>query len=161
MSLCANKPTFVNKPMTRVFFRVQADKLEALNNIVGELAIRGSAAKRPARASGDAVVLETAHQMSSLVEDIRHSSLTLRRVIIGESFTCYRRVVRDLAAKLSKALRVKIAGGDTAVEQPVVEKIGDPLLDLFRNEHAHCSNWASERQSAGEPADPCHARPPD
>ena len=79
MSLYANKPTFVNKPMTRVFFRVQADKLEALNNTVAELVIWGSAAKRPARASGDAVVLETAHQMSSSVEDIRHSSLTLRQ----------------------------------------------------------------------------------
>lgn len=135
--------------MTRVFFRVQADKLEALNNTVGELVIWGSAAKRPARASGDVVVLETTHQMSSLVEEIRHSSLTLRRVVIGESFTCYRRVVRDLDAKLSKALRVKIAGGDTAVEQPVVEKIGDPLLDLIRAGPSYGLGSASERQSPG------------
>ena len=72
------------QPMKRVFFHVQADKLEALNNTVGELVILGSAAKLPARASGDAVLLETTHQMGSLVEEIRHSSLALRRVAIGD-----------------------------------------------------------------------------
>jgi hypothetical protein len=70
--------------MTRVFFRVQADKPEALLKTVGELVIGDSAAKRPAQASGDAVVLETTHQMSSLVEEIRHSSLASRKVAIGD-----------------------------------------------------------------------------
>jgi hypothetical protein len=39
------------------------------------------------------------------------------------SFRCDRRVERDSAAKLSKALRVKIAGRDTEFDQPVVEKL--------------------------------------
>jgi len=52
------------------------------------------------------------------------------------SFRCDRRVVRDSAAKLSKALRVKIAGRDTELDLPVVEKIGDPLLHLDRREQS-------------------------
>jgi len=70
--------------MTRVFSRVHADTLEALNNTVGELVIWGSDAKRPGQASGNAVVLETTHQISSWVEEIRHASLTLRRIVIGD-----------------------------------------------------------------------------
>ncbi len=90
---------------------------------MGELVILGSVDKLPVQASGDAVLLETTHQMSSLVEDFRNSSLALRTLAIGERCTRYQRDVRDMAAKLGQEFRMKIEGGDTEFDNSVVEKI--------------------------------------
>lgn len=113
MTLCqqANAREKIND--TR-FFRVQADQ-------------------RPTQASGEAVLLETMHGMSSLVEEICHSSVVLRTLTIGERCTPYERVVRDLASELGQELRLKIKGGDTEMDNSVVEKNSDPLMHLVRN----------------------------
>ncbi len=134
------------------FFRVQADNLEALSTTVGDLLILGSATKMPAPANGDAVLLETMPQMSSLIEEIRNSSLALRMAAIGESFTRYHQVARDIASKLKKALRLAIEGGDTESNKSVVEKISNPLMHLVRNALAHGLEAPAQRQSAGSPS---------
>lgn len=138
--------------MTRVFFRVQADQIEALINTVGELPILGSADKLPVQASGEAVLLETTHQMGSLVEDFRNSSLALRTLAIGKRRTRYQRDVRDMASKLGQEFRLEIEGDDTEFDNSVVEKNSDPLMHLVRGALAHSLETPVQRLSAGSPS---------
>ena len=131
---------------------MQADEFEALSTTVRALLVLGSATKMPAQANGDAVLLKTMPQMSSLIEEIRNSSLALRMAAIGESFTRYQQVARDIASKLHKALRLAIEGGDTESNKSVVEKISNPLMHLVRNALAHGLEAPAQRQSAGSPS---------
>ena len=132
--------------------RVDADKLDALINQVGELVIAGATTNLLAQQSGDEQLGESISVMARLVEEIRDSSLRLRMVPIGETFNRFRRVVRDVSAELGKDIALTIEGADTELDKTVVEQIGDPLMHLVRNAMDHGIESAEERQAAGKPA---------
>ncbi|WP_148861043.1 chemotaxis protein CheA [Marinobacter fonticola] len=133
-------------------FRIQADKLDRLINLVGELVISSAAVNLDAHRSGDASSRETAANLNLLVEDIRDSALDLRMVPIGETFQRFQRTVRDVAEELGKDIELKITGAETELDKTVVEKIGDPLTHLVRNACDHGIESPSVRQQKGKPA---------
>jgi len=71
--------------------------------------------------------------MERLIEEIRNGTLQLRMVPIGETFSRFRRVVRDVAADLHKDVVLEIQGGETELDKSMVERIADPLMHLVRN----------------------------
>jgi two-component system, chemotaxis family, sensor kinase CheA len=133
------------------FIRVQADRLDAVMNLLGELVIASAGATALARASRQASQLEANQQIGALVEEIRNSTLQLRMVPIGETFSRFRRVVRDTAAELHKDVALEIVGGDTELDKSVVERIADPLMHLVRNALDHGLETAAQREAAGKP----------
>ena len=131
--------------------RVQADKLDQLIDLVGELVIAGASAKLLAQKSGQGALVEATSVLSRLVENIRDSSLQLRMVQIGETFNRFNRVVRDVSKELGKDIELVISGAETELDKSVVEKIGDPLMHLVRNAMDHGIEPASVREAAGKP----------
>ncbi|MBC7416215.1 MAG: chemotaxis protein CheA [Herminiimonas sp.] len=134
------------------FVRVPADKLDELINLVGELVICGAGAAVLAQGLRSPTMTETLQQMSGLVEEIRNGTLGLRMVQIGELFARYRRVVRDTAVELGKAITLEIEGAETELDKAVVEKISDPLMHLVRNAMDHGIESPAARVAAGKPA---------
>ncbi|MBS1228469.1 MAG: chemotaxis protein histidine kinaselike protein [Proteobacteria bacterium] len=117
--------------------RVHADKLDQLIDLVGELVIAGASANLLAQKSRQSELAEATSVLSRLVENIRDSALQLRMVQIGDSFTRFNRVVRDVAKDLGKEIELVISGAETELDKTVVEKIGDPLMHLVRNSLDH------------------------
>ncbi|WP_054773408.1 chemotaxis protein CheA, partial [Methylogaea oryzae] len=132
--------------------RIDAEKLDQLINLVGELVIAGAGTSMLARKHGLSDVLESASVISRLIEDIRDRSLRLRMVPIGETFNRFRRVVRDVTRELNKDIDLEIRGGDTELDKSVVEKIGDPLTHLVRNSMDHGIEDVQTRLGLGKPA---------
>jgi two-component system chemotaxis sensor kinase CheA len=132
--------------------RVQADKLDRLINLVGELVIAGAGANVLANRSGDGALQEATSLISRLVEEIRDGALRLRMVQIGETFNRFQRVVRDTSRELSKEIDLIITGADTELDKTVVEKIGDPLMHLVRNSMDHGLERPEVRTANGKPA---------
>ena len=133
------------------YIRVQADRLDAVINLLGELVVASSGASALARLSRQATLIETHQQMGRLVEEIRNGTLQLRMVPIGETFSRFRRVVRDTASALGKEVALEIVGGDAEMDKSVVEKIADPLMHLVRNGLDHGLETPQERAAAGKP----------
>lgn len=131
--------------------RVQADKLDQLIDLVGELVIAGASTNLLANRSGQTDLVEATSILSRLVEDIRDSALQLRMVQIGETFNRFQRVVRDVSKELGKNIELQISGGETELDKSVVEKIGDPLMHLVRNALDHGIEPAPVRAAAGKP----------
>ncbi|MDE3010735.1 MAG: chemotaxis protein CheA, partial [Pseudomonadota bacterium] len=132
--------------------RVQADKLDQLIDLVGELVIAGASANLVARNSGQTALVEATSVLSRLVENIRDSALQLRMVQIGDTFNRFHRVVRDVSRELGKNIELVINGGETELDKSVVEKIGDPLMHLVRNAIDHGIESAEARLAVGKPA---------
>ncbi len=132
--------------------RVQADKLDQLIDLVGELVIAGAGANMIAQKSGQTALVEATSVVSRLVESIRDSALQLRMVQIGDTFNRFHRVVRDVSRELHKDMELAISGGETELDKSVVEKIGDPLMHLVRNAMDHGIESADIRLAAGKPA---------
>ncbi|HZW25607.1 MAG TPA: chemotaxis protein CheA [Gallionella sp.] len=132
--------------------RVDADKLDQLINLVGELIIAGASTNLIAQRSGEADLLEATATLSRLVEEVRDSALTLRMVQIGATFNRFQRVVRDVSKELGKDIDLVISGAETELDKTVVEKIGDPLTHLVRNSMDHGIEPAELRVARGKPA---------
>ena len=88
------------------YIRVQADKLDELINMVGELVIAGAGVSLLAQRVSDNPLQEAASVMSGLVEEIRDGALRLRMVPIGETFNRFQRVVRDVGRELGKDIEL-------------------------------------------------------
>ena len=130
--------------------RVQADKLDQLITLVGELVIAGASANLLAQKSGKSELHEATSILSRLVEAIRDSALQLRMVQIGETFTRFNRVVRDASRDLNKDLELVITGAETELDKSVVEKLGDPLMHLVRNAVDHGIESVALRAERGK-----------
>ncbi|MDH5216996.1 MAG: chemotaxis protein CheA [Gammaproteobacteria bacterium] len=133
--------------------RVDADKLDGLINLVGELVIAGATSNLLAEQNGDDSLLEAISSMSRLVEEIRDSALRLRMVQIGETFSRFQRVVRDVSRELGKNIQLELRGGETELDKTMVEKIGDPLMHLVRNAMDHGIEPADVRASTNKPVE--------
>jgi two-component system chemotaxis sensor kinase CheA len=134
------------------FIRVQADRLDLVINLLGELVIAGAGAALLARQTRQGTLIEANAQIGRLIEEIRNGTLQLRMVPIGETFTRFRRVVRDTAAELGKDVQFEIVGGETELDKSVVERIADPLMHLVRNALDHGLEPPAERLASGKPA---------
>lgn len=64
----------------------------------------------------------------------------------------FQRMVRDLARKLGKDVRMEIRGLTTQVDRDILEKVEAPLNHLLRNALDHGVDTPEERRAAGKPA---------
>lgn len=142
------------EPKTRdgSYVRVNADKLDELINLVGELVIASAGASLLARSCQNDPLQEATSTVSGLVEEILDGALHLRMIPIGDTFNRFRRVVRDVSQELGKDIDLLISGAETELDKTVVEKIGDPLMHLLRNAMDHGIESADARRAAGKSA---------
>ena len=139
------------KAMEARMVRVQADKLDQLIDLVGELVIAGASAHLLAHKSARTDLMESTSVLSRLVENIRDAALQLRMVQIGETFNRFNRVVRDASREMGKDVELVITGAETELDKSVVEKLGDPLMHLVRNALDHGIEPAAVRIAHGKP----------
>jgi two-component system chemotaxis sensor kinase CheA len=132
--------------------RVDAEKLDRLFNLVGQLIIAGASIDLNARSMGNIELLERNSTLSGLVQQVRDNALQLRMVKIGATFSRLKRVVHDMARELGKDIELRVSGEDTELDKTVVEKIGDPLMHLVRNAIDHGIGAPDVRAARGKPA---------
>lgn len=132
--------------------RVDPLKLGQLINLVGELVIASASMRTQISKHGLTEVDEAVTNMERLVEGIRDNALQLRMVPIGDSFSRFRRVVRDVSSEQGKEIELMISGGESELDKSVVEKLNDPLTHLVRNALDHGIETPQERIIKGKSA---------
>ena len=70
---------------------------------------------------------------------------------IGNVWSKFPRVVRDLAAACGKQVRVEMEGEETELDKTIIEAIKDPLTHLVRNAVDHGIETPEARLAAGKP----------
>jgi two-component system chemotaxis sensor kinase CheA len=131
--------------------RVSAEKLDLLQDLVGELVIVQAQIKQIAPSLGNSMVVTLAEQLERLSDDIRDSTLSIRMLPIGSTFSTYRRLVRDLSAEIGKEIDLVTSGEETELDKTVLDRLGDALIHLLRNSIDHGIETPAEREIAGKP----------
>lgn len=138
-----------DKQETR-FVRVEANRLDQLVNLVGELVINSAHMNQLVETTGIPELIETAYALQKLVADVRDTSFNLRMVPIGGVFSRFQRVVHDLSRELGKEVLLELRGQETELDKSIVEKIYDPLLHLVRNSIDHGLENPETRKRSGK-----------
>ncbi len=138
--------------------KVSIDKLDLLLNNVGELVIANSGFfklyEEMRKISEEKSIINEfksrMEQMSRIAKDLQSGIMKTRMVPIGQVFTRFRRLVRDLAKEFNKEVELTIKGEDTELDKKVIDSIGEPLLHLLRNAVDHGIESAGERKKLGK-----------
>jgi two-component system, chemotaxis family, sensor kinase CheA len=133
------------------FIRVDAERLDTLINLIGELVINRQRVDLLASKMGNPTLIEAVTSMGNFTEAIRDAALTLRMVPIGDTFQKFKRVVRDTAKSLNKEIELEIEGAETELDRSMVEKLNDPLMHIVRNAMDHGIEAIAVRQSRNKP----------
>ncbi|MCW7537082.1 chemotaxis protein CheA [Aquabacterium sp. A7-Y] len=146
------RPTREARTGERASVRVDADKLDRLIDLVGELVTASAGAHLVARKVRVPELLESHEALAALVEQVRDTALQLRMVKIGTTFSRFQRVVHDVSREIGKDIGLVVDGEDTELDKTVVERIADPLTHLVRNAIDHGIEPAEQRLARGKPA---------
>lgn len=131
--------------------RVSADKLDYLVDLVGELVIVQAQISQMVSERSDPPMTLLAEELERLSDELRDSTLGIRMLPIGTSFSKFRRLVRDLSGDLGKNIALSTSGEDTELDKTVIERLGDPLVHLLRNSLDHGIESPEERTAQGKP----------
>ncbi|MDT0140049.1 chemotaxis protein CheA [Acidovorax sp. PRC11] len=132
--------------------RVDAEKLDRLVDLVGELITATATATQAGRHVQNVALQEAHSTLNGLVQEIRDSALQLRMVRIGATFNRFQRMVHDVSREIGKDIVLQVRGEDTELDKTVIEKIADPLTHLVRNSMDHGIEPAAVRAERGKPA---------
>ncbi|WP_428386104.1 chemotaxis protein CheW [Nevskia ramosa] len=135
--------------------RVGTEKIDALINLVGELVITQAMLTQRA-ADLDPVqyekLLNGLSQLDRNTRLLQEAVMATRMLPMEAVFSRFPRVVRDLATKLNKQVRLVTVGEQTELDKSVIEKITDPLNHLVRNSLDHGLETAADRIAKGKDA---------
>lgn len=139
--------------------RVSIDRLERLQNLIGETVINQSrliqlceeAERLDPTFAG--ALNEFVEENSRSVRDLQDEIQAVRMVQVDTVFSRLRRVVRDYSVESNKEIRLRIEGGETELDKTVTDQLHGPLLHLIRNAMDHGIESSEERrQAAKDPA---------
>lgn len=131
--------------------RVPAERLDDLVNLVGELVTVQSRLSQVAAQRHDADLDSIAEEVERLTEELRDSTLNIRMLPIGSTFSKFKRLVRDIASSLDKEVEFETAGAETELDKTVIEQLNDPLVHIIRNSMDHGIEMPAEREAKGKP----------
>jgi two-component system chemotaxis sensor kinase CheA len=132
------------------FIRVPAERLDVQLDLVGELVIAQAGLTQYSGMARDTRLDAIAEVIERLTDDLRDNTMNLRMLPVGNLFSRYKRVVRDMALRIGKQITLTTEGEETELDKTVIDQLGDPLVHLIRNSADHGLESASERIAAGK-----------
>jgi two-component system, chemotaxis family, sensor kinase CheA len=133
--------------------RVDVRLLDNLMTLVGELVLARNQVVQLVTDGQDATLLQTSQRLSLITTELQESAMKTRMQPIGNVWSKFPRIVRDLAGVCGKSVRVEMEGEDTELDKTIIESIKDPLTHLVRNSVDHGIETAELRTSMGKPAE--------
>ena len=130
--------------------RVPAQKLDYLVDLVGELVTAQARLTQFASEHSDARLQAISEEIERLSDELRDSTLGIRMLPIGSTFSRFKRLVRDLSQELGKRIVLETRGEDTELDKTVIERLNDPLVHLLRNSIDHGIESPGERMARGK-----------
>ena len=133
--------------------RVELEKIDRVVNLVGELVIAQAMLGQVVHGLEE----ETTGRLVQVLEEVSHhtrelkdSVMSMRAQPIGAVFQRMPRLVRELAHKTGKKVKLEMHGEGTEVDRSIIERLGDPLTHIIRNSVDHGIEAPDERRAAGK-----------
>lgn len=130
---------------TEATVRVNLGRLDRLIDMVGELVIAHSVVSQDEFMAKDSDLMKKVDHTSKILRELQDTSLTLRMVPLKATFHKMNRLVRDLARKAGKNVKLSTLGDETEIDRNMVDIINEPLVHMLRNSIDHGVETPAER----------------
>ncbi len=138
--------------------RVDAEKIDSVLNLVGELILAKSMLQQTLLEFGQRFPKDVLRGKFSdamafqgrVLNDLQHSVMKIRMVPVDQLFRRFPRIVRDVGRQCGKEVELIVRGGQTDLDKSILDAIAEPLTHLVRNAVGHGIETAEERVRAGK-----------
>lgn len=131
--------------------RVDVGLLDKLMNLVGELVLARNQILQFTSSQKDSSFVATSQRLNLITTELQEGVMKTRMQPIGNIWSKFPRVVRDLSVSCGKKVRIEMEGKDTEIDKTIIEAIKDPLTHLVRNSVDHGIQSPAERRALGKP----------
>ncbi len=146
----ASKPAAASATTTRV----ELEKIDRVVNMVGELVIAQAMLGQVVHSLPEDVssrLLQVLEEVVHHTRELKDSVMSMRAQQVNAVFQRMPRLVRELATKTGKKVRLEMAGENTEVDRSIIERLADPLTHIIRNSIDHGIEAPADRIAAGKP----------
>ncbi len=130
--------------------RVNLDVLENLMQMVSELVLTRNQLLQIARTREDRDFMAPLQQLSHITSELQEGVMKTRMQPIGNAWSKFPRLIRDLSHELNKKIELKMHGAETELDRQLLELIKDPLTHMVRNSCDHGLELPADRKATGK-----------
>ena len=130
--------------------RVSLDVLENLMQMVGELVLTRNQLLQVVRHREDRELKGPLQQLSQITTELQEGVMKTRMQPIGNAWSKFPRLIRDLSLELNKKIELKMIGEATELDRQLLEMIKDPLTHMVRNSCDHGLEQPADRAAVGK-----------
>jgi two-component system chemotaxis sensor kinase CheA len=136
------------------YIRVDLSRVDRLVNMVGELVITQAMLAQQLSESGGGQRhqwTKGSEELAAQTRQLQECVMAIRMQPVRSVFARMPRLVRDIAGRLGKKVRLVTSGDQTEVDKTVIEELADPITHMIRNAIDHGIEDFETRRAAGKP----------
>jgi two-component system chemotaxis sensor kinase CheA len=146
-------------PAAETVLRVDAERIDNVLNLVGELIIGKSMLQQGLNDFSRRYPKEALHNrfadamafQARVLNDLQRSVMKIRMVPVEQLFRRFPRMIRDVAKQCGRQVELTLNGQDTDLDKSLLDAIAEPLTHLVRNAVSHGIESPEDRARAGKP----------
>ncbi len=133
--------------------RIDVALIDRLMNLVGELVLARNQVLQFTANQPDSALVETTQRLNLITTELQAGVMKTRMQPIGNVWSKFPRVVRDLSLSVGKKVKLYMEGAETELDKTIIEAVKDPLTHLVRNAIDHGIEAPEMRAAAGKPSE--------
>jgi len=130
--------------------RVDVGLLDRLMNLVGDLVLARNQILQFSTTLENATLSGSTQRLNLITTELQEGVMKTRMQPIGNVWSKFPRIVRDLSQMCGKKIRVEMEGRETELDKTIIEAIKDPLTHIIRNSVDHGIETPEKRLAAGK-----------
>ena len=139
--------------------KIDQESIDSLMNVAGELLVAKNSlpylADNVMGMTHDVIkreIMEKYIFINRLTEQLQDLIMGMRMLPISYVFDRYPKLVRDIAKKLGKKVKLEMTGGETKLDKNMIEMLADPMIHIMRNSLDHGIEMPETREQKGKDA---------
>ena len=124
--------------------------LDKLMNLVGELVLARNQVLQHTSQNQDPTLTATSQRLNLITTELQEGVMKTRMQPIGNVWSKFPRIVRDLGVACGRSVSVEMEGKGTELDKTIIEAIKDPLTHIVRNAVDHGIEPPEERVKVGK-----------
>ena len=137
--------------------KIDQESIDSLMNVAGELLVAKNSlpylADNVMGMTHDVIkreIMEKYIFINRLTEQLQDLIMGMRMLPISYVFDRYPKLVRDIAKKLGKKVKLDMTGGETKLDKNMIEMLADPMIHIMRNSLDHGIETPELREQKGK-----------
>jgi two-component system chemotaxis sensor kinase CheA len=132
--------------------RVDVSQIDRLMNLVGELVLARNQIVQSTGQDADPAHVAAVQRVNLITSELQQSVMKTRMQPIGNVWSKFPRIIRDLCHELGKDVALVMEGNETELDRTIIEAIKDPMTHIIRNSIDHGIEHPEQRVADGKPA---------